>query len=208
MSTKVTFVTIKFTFVITIFNFVDKIHFCRQNSLLSQQNSILSWQNSILLTKFTFVRTKVNFVTQIHCCCYKTPSVVTKFTFVVTELTFVKTNFTFVDVIKFLESSLCKLVTDWLKHLHGEGISNLKRLINIDYLLNIHVNITVMWWFTFPWKTLHRCWNTFIQIFLFSRRQKLDIVTCHLSCRKILKCSRPRQCIWRQICYCLRHIYV
>ena len=152
-----------------------------QNSLLLWQNWLLLWQNWLLSWQNWLLLTK---------------------------FTFVKTNFTFVDVIKFIQSSLCKLVTDWLKHLHGEGISNLKRIINIDYLLNIHVNITVMWWFICPWKTLHRCSNTFIQIFLFSRRQKLDIVTCHPSCRKNLKCSRPRQCIWRQICYCLRHICI
>jgi hypothetical protein len=71
-----------------------------------------------------------------------------------------------------------------------------------------------MWWCICLWKTLHRWSNTFMQIFLFSRRQKLDIVTCHPSCRKILKCSRPRQVykwksmhIWRQICYCLRHTH-
>jgi hypothetical protein len=129
-----------------IFKF--KIHFCWDKIKFCIQNSILWRQNSILRTKFTIVMikpllsTKFTFVNLMD----SPPNVIGDWTVVFVN----KINFCH-DKIHFCRhhqiqsvSSVCMLVTDWLKHLHGEDISNLFCLIIINHLLNIYVNITVM----------------------------------------------------------------
>jgi hypothetical protein len=117
-----------------------------------------------------------------------------------TQFTFVNTNFT----LSTLSNSFSHFYVSW--SLISWTICIQLKTHNENRL---SLEYTRKYYSICPWKTLHRCSNTFIQIFVFNRRQKVDIVTCHPSCRNIFKCSRPRQvyaCMMSDYnCYCLRH---